>query len=167
MAQITLKGNPIHTSGELPAKGSKAPDYKLTKLDLSDVSLKDFAGKRVVLNIFPSVDTPVCATSVRKFNQQVANLKNTVVLCVSRDLPFALKRFCGAEGIEGVIPASTFRDEKFGSNYGVVITDGPLLGLLSRAVVVLDETGSVLYTEQVPEIAQEPNYDAVAQVLNS
>lgn len=165
MAQITLKGNPIHTAGELPAKGNSAPDFKLTKTDLSDVQLKDFAGKRVVLNIFPSVDTAVCATSVRKFNEQVAGLKNTAVLCVSKDLPFALKRFCGAEGIEGVVAASSLRDEKFGKDYGVQITDGPLAGLFSRCVVAIDEKGKVIYTEQVPEIAQEPNYEAVAQAL--
>jgi len=165
MAQITLKGTPIHTNGELPKVGSQSPDFKLTKTDLSDVSLADFAGKRVVLNVFPSVDTPVCATSVRKFNQQVSSFKDTVVLCVSRDLPFALKRFCGAEGLESVIPASSFRGEKFGSDFGVTITDGALAGLYSRCVIVLDAAGQVLYTEQVPEIAQEPNYDAVAKVL--
>lgn len=158
MAKITLKGNPINTLGELPKTGSKAPDFKLTKTDLADVSLKDFAGKKIVLNIFPSVDTPTCATSVRKFNVEAAKLPNAAVVCVSRDLPFALKRFCGAEGIQGVTATSDFRDGSFGKAYGVSIVDGPLAGLLSRAVVVLDESGKVVHSEQVPEIAQEPDY---------
>jgi thiol peroxidase len=158
MAQITLKGKPIHTIGTLPAVGSKAPDFKLTKTDLSDVSLKDFAGKRVVLNIFPSIDTGVCATSVRRFNQEAANLPNTVVLGVSRDLPFAHGRFCGAEGIKNVVTTSDLREGSFGKAYGVQIVDGPLAGLLSRSIVVLNEQGVVTYTEQVPEIAQEPDY---------
>lgn len=165
MTQITLKGNPIQTSGTLPAVNTKAPDFKLTKIDLTDVSLSDFSGKRIVLNIFPSVDTPVCAISVRKFNEQVAQLDNTVVICVSRDLPFALKRFCGAEGIESVVATSTFRDEKFGNNFGLTITSGALAGLYSRCVVVINESGQIIYTEQVPEIAQEPNYEAVAKIL--
>ncbi|MDO8526103.1 MAG: thiol peroxidase [Deltaproteobacteria bacterium] len=165
MAQITLKGTTIHTIGNLPETGSKAPDFKLTKSDLSDITLKDFTGKKVVLNIFPSVDTPVCAISVRKFNERAAGLNNTVVLCVSKDLPFAFKRFCGAEGIEKVTAASDFRDTSFGKNYGVTITDGPLTGFFSRAVVVLDETGKVIYTEQVPEIGQEPNYDNALKAL--
>lgn len=165
MANITLKGNPITTSGELPKVGTVAPDFKLTKTDLSDVGIRDFTGKRVVLNIFPSVDTPVCAASVRKFNQDVSNLANTVVLCISKDLPFALKRFCGAEGLENVVSASELRDSSFSSNYGVKILDGALAGLMSRAVVVINEEGTVTYTEQVPEIAQEPNYDAVIEVL--
>jgi thiol peroxidase len=158
MAQITLKGKPIHTIGTLPAVGSKAPDFKLTKTDLSDVSLKDFAGKRIVLNIFPSIDTGVCATSVRRFNQEAANLPNTVVLGVSRDLPFAHGRFCGAEGIKNVVTTSDLREGSFGTAYGVQIVDGPLAGLLSRSIVVLNEQGVVTYTEQVPEIAQEPDY---------
>lgn len=165
MANITLKGNPITTSGELPKVGTVAPDFKLTKTDLSDVGIKDFTGKRVVLNIFPSVDTPVCAASVRKFNQDVSNLANTVVLCISKDLPFALKRFCGAEGLENVVSASELRDSSFSSNYGVKILDGALEGLMSRAVVIINEEGTVTYTEQVPEIAQEPNYDAVIEAL--
>lgn len=160
MARITFKGNPVNTSGTLPTVGSKAPDFKVTKGDLSDVSLSTFAGKRVVLNIFPSIDTGVCAMSVRKFNAEAAKLSNTVVLCVSADLPFAQGRFCGAEGIKDVVTASEFRDHRFGEAYGVRMTDGPLAGLLSRAVVVVDEQGQVAYTEQVPEIAQEPNYDA-------
>jgi len=158
MAQITLKGNPIHTAGTLPAVGAAAPDFKVAKADLSDVSLKDFAGKKLVLNIFPSIDTDVCATSVRKFNGDAVKLANTVVLCVSADLPFALKRFCGAEGITAITTASDFRDGNFGKAYGVRITDGVLKGLLSRAIVVIDEKGKVVYNEQVPEIAQEPNY---------
>lgn len=158
MAKITFKGNPINTVGTLPAVGSKAPDFKLTKTDLADVSLKDFAGKKVILNIFPSIDTGVCATSVRKFNQEAANLPNTVVVGVSKDLPFAHKRFCGAEGINGVVTTSDLREGTFGKSYGVTMTEGPLAGLLSRSVVVLDEKGTVKYTEQVPEITQEPDY---------
>ncbi|MBF0170446.1 MAG: thiol peroxidase [Nitrospinae bacterium] len=165
MASITLKGNPINTCGNLPAVGSAAPDFCLTKEDLSDVSLASFAGKKIVLNIFPSVDTPVCATSVRTFNKTAATAPNTVVLCVSRDLPFAFKRFCGAEGISNVVTASVLRDGKFGEAYGVKIVDGPLAGLCSRAVVVIDEKGKVKYTQQVPEIVEEPNYDAVMAAL--
>ena len=160
MADITLKGNTIHTAGNLPAVGSKAPDFKTTKSDLSDVSLKDFAGKKIVLNIFPSVDTATCAMSVRKFNAEAAALDNTVVVTVSKDLPFALKRFCGAEGIENVVATSALRDDSFAKNYGVTITDGPLAGVFSRSVVVIDETGTVKYTEQVDETVNEPNYEA-------
>lgn len=158
MARITLKGNPLNTSGTLPAVGSKAPDFRLTKADLSDVGLKDFAGKKIVLNIFPSIDTGVCATSVRKFNAEASKLPGAVVVGVSRDLPFALKRFCGAEGIEAVVTASELRDRAFGKAYGVEMLDGPLAGLLSRAVVVIDANGTVIHAEQVPEIAQEPDY---------
>jgi thiol peroxidase len=165
MATITLKGNPIHTYGQLPTVGSQAPDFVLTKTDLTDVSLKDFAGKRIVLNIFPSIDTSVCAMSVRKFNAEAGNLKNTVVLCVSLDLPFAHARFCGAEGLNNVISVSELRNRVFGEAYGVRIIDGPLAGLLSRAVVIIDEKGKVKYTEQVPEIAQEPNYAAALKAL--
>jgi thiol peroxidase len=165
MATITLKGNPIHTYGQLPTVGSQAPDFVLTKTDLTDVSLKDFAGKRIVLNIFPSIDTSVCAMSVRKFNAEAGNLKNTVVLCVSLDLPFAHARFCGAEGLNNVISVSELRNRVFGEAYGVRIIDGPLAGLLSRAVVIVDEKGKVKYTEQVPEIAQEPNYAAALKAL--
>jgi len=164
MAKITLKGSPINTTGELPAKGSVAPDFTLVKLDLSETILADYKGQRVVLNIFPSIDTGVCATSVRRFNEEVAALENTVVLCVSMDLPFALGRFCGAEGIENVVPASAFRSA-FGDHYGVLIADGPLAGLLSRAVVVIDGAGKVIYTEQVPEITQEPDYAAALSAL--
>ena len=166
MAEITLQGNPIHTCGELPAVGSDAPAFVLTKTDLSDVSLKDFAGKKVVLNIFPSIDTSVCATSVRKFNEELQKLENTVVLCASLDLPFAHGRFCGAEGLEDVIPVSELHDRGFGEAYGVRVVDGVLKGLLSRAVVVIDENGKVIYTEQVPEIAQEPDYAAAIKALS-
>jgi len=158
MSMVTLKGNPITISGSLPAVNSKAPDFVLTDTNLQDVSLKDYAGKRVILNIFPSVDTGVCAASVRKFNQDAASLENTVVLCVSEDLPFAHARFCGAEGIRNVQSLSTMRTRQFGADYGVMITSGPLAGVLSRAVVVLDQSHKVIYTEQVPEIAQEPDY---------
>ena len=158
MAQITLLGNPINTVGDLPAVGSSAPAFALTGTDLGIVSLAQFNGKPVLLNIFPSVDTPVCASSVRKFNEQ-ASARGLTVLCVSKDLPFALSRFCGAEGIENVVSASAFRDS-FGEDYGVTITDGPMAGLLGRAVVVIGADGKVAYTELVPEIAQEPDYDA-------
>jgi thiol peroxidase len=167
MAKITFKGNPINTAGELPKVGAKAPDFKLTKTDLSDVSLKDFNGKKVVLNIFPSIDTPVCQASTRKFNEELNKLADTVVLCVSKDLPFALNRFCGAEGLKNVVPASELRDESFSRNYGVKIGDGALQGLFSRSVVVIDEHGNVKYTEQVPEIAQEPNYQAALAALKN
>jgi len=158
MAKITFKGNPIHSIGTLPAVGVKAPDFKLTKTDLSDVSLRDFAGKKVILNIFPSIDTGVCATSVRKFNTEAATLPNTVVVGVSKDLPFAHKRFCGAEGITNVVTTSDLREGSFGKAYGVTMSEGPLAGLFSRSIVVIDEKGTVTYTEQVPEITQEPDY---------
>jgi thiol peroxidase len=146
MATVTLKGNPFNTNGNLPGKGSKAPAFKLVKTDLSEVSSADLAGKRIVLNIFPSIDTPTCATSVRTFNAQASALDNTVVVCASQDLPFALGRFCGAEGLTNVIPASAFRSN-FASDFGVKMVDGPLAGLTARAVVVLDTDGSVLHTE--------------------
>ena len=158
MARITLHGNTIETSGSLPQPGSMAPDFTLTRTDLSDCSLKDFAGKQVVLNIFPSIDTPVCATSVRRFNVEAVARPDTVVLCISADLPFAHHRFCEVEGIKNTIPLSCFRSPSFGRDYGVTITSGPIAGLLSRAVVVIDATGRVIYAEQVPEIAQEPDY---------
>lgn len=158
MASITLKGNKIETIGELPAVGTVAPAFHLTKTDLADIELADYAGKTVVLNIFPSIDTPVCASSVRKFNEAASTRANTLVFCISADLPFAHKRFCEGEGLEHVIPLSTFRSLDFGTNYGVVITTGPLSGLLSRAIVVVGPDGKVTYTEQVPEIAQEPDY---------
>ena len=166
MANITLHDDPIKTIGTLPETGSKGPDFKLTKTDLSDASLKDFSGKRLVLNIFPSIDTGVCATAVRRFNAEAEKLDNTEVLCISADLPFAQTRFCGAEGLDRVISLSAMRDRKFGEDYGVTIVDGPLAGLFSRAVVILDEKGTVIYTEQVPEITQEPNYDTALQALN-
>ena len=164
MAEILFKGTPVHTVGDLPAVGSTAPDFTVTGADLSDVTLSDYAGRRVILNIFPSVDTGVCATSVRKFNELAAGLDNTSVICVSKDLPFALGRFCGAEGIENVTAASAFRSD-FGTDYGVTMTDGPLAGLLARSVVVLDETGTVIHSQLVPEITTEPDYDAAVAAL--
>lgn len=165
MANITLGGNPIKTSGELPQTNTKAPDFKLTGTDLSTVSLADFKGSKLILNIFPSVDTGTCAASVRKFNEKASSLENTKVLCISRDLPFAQKRFCGAEGLENVVSLSDFKDGAFGSNYGLTITDGPLAGLHSRAIVVLDEEGNVKYTQQVSEIADEPDYENALAAL--
>jgi thiol peroxidase len=165
MASITLKGNPVSTIGDLPATGSTAPAFTAVKTDLSECTLAGLAGKKVVLNIFPSIDTGVCAASTHRFNKEAGSLDNTVVVCVSADLPFALGRFCGAEGLEDVVPVSVFRNPEFGENYGTTIADGPLAGLLSRAVVVIDESGSVVYTEQVPEITQEPNYDAALAAL--
>ncbi|MBM3319549.1 MAG: thiol peroxidase [Candidatus Eisenbacteria bacterium] len=166
MARIAFKGQPVETIGTLPKVGSAAPDFKLVKTDLSEASLGDFAGKRVVLNIFPSLDTPVCATSVRRFNQEAGKLANTVVLCASMDLPFAHGRFCTTEGLKDVRGVSDFRSGSLGKNYGVRITSGPLAGLLSRAVVVIDEKGKVAHTEQVPDIVQEPNYDAALAALS-
>ncbi len=165
MAQVTLKGNPFHTSGELPKVGTAAPAYTLVRTDLSEVSGQDLAGQRVVLNIFPSVDTPTCAASVRKFNARANEKPNTTVLCISADLPFAQKRFCGAEGLDNVVPVSVFRAPEFGQSYGVTLVDGPLKGLLARAVVVLDAAGKVIHTELVPEIAEEPDYNAALAVL--
>ncbi|WP_346831024.1 thiol peroxidase [Pseudomonas abietaniphila] len=165
MAQVTRRGSPVQISGELPKVGSKAPAFKLVGGDLSDVTLETFAGKRKVLNIFPSVDTPTCATSVRKFNAQANDLNNAVVLCISADLPFAQARFCGAEGLENVKNLSTMRGADFMQAYGVAIADGPMVGLTTRAVVVLDENDNVLHSELVPEIGQEPNYDAALAVL--
>ena len=165
MATVTLGGNPIHTSGELPQVGSKLVDFKLIKNDLSVATLADFAGKKLVLNIFPSIDTGTCATSVRTFNAKASALENTKVLCISRDLPFAQKRFCGAEGLENVINLSDFKSGSFGKDYGLEITDGVLAGLHSRVVLVVDENGTVTYTQQVPEIADEPNYDAAIAAL--
>lgn len=165
MAQVTLRGNPVQVEGELPKTGAQAPDFTLTAVDLSDATLATFAGKRKVLNIFPSVDTPTCATSVRKFNAQANELTNAVVLCISTDLPFAQARFCGSEGLENVKNLSDFRDSDFAVDYGVSIADGPLKGLTARAVVVLDENDKVLHSELVSEIGQEPNYDAALAVL--
>lgn len=165
MATITLGGNLINTNGNLPTVGSKAIDFKLISNDLSEVSLSNFEGQKLVLNIFPSIDTGTCATSVRKFNAQASQLENTKVLCISRDLPFAQKRFCGAEGLENVHNLSDFKNGDFGKNYGLEIVDGPLAGLHSRVVIVIDEKGTIVYTEQVPEIANEPNYEAALKVL--
>jgi len=165
MASITLKGNTIHTSNELPKVGTQAPDFTLVKNDLSRSSLSDYKGSKVVLNIFPSIDTGTCAASVRQFNKEAAELENTKVLCISRDLPFAQARFCGAEGIENVVNLSDFATGDFGKNYGLQIIDGPLANLHSRAVVVLDESGKIMYTEQVGEIVDEPNYKAALEAL--
>ncbi len=164
MATVTLKGNPIETVGTLPEVGTKAPDFCLVKNDLSELSLADLSGKTVVLNIFPSVDTATCAMSVRTFNEQAAAKSGVEVVCISMDLPFALARFCGAEGIENASTASGFRSS-FGKDYGVMFTTGPLTGLYSRAVVVIDASGSVVYTEQVSETADEPNYEAALKAL--
>ncbi|MBI4791403.1 MAG: thiol peroxidase [Deltaproteobacteria bacterium] len=166
MAHITLRGNPIDTIGELPAIGTKAPSFSLTRTDLSDCSLQDFAGRKVVLNIFPSIDTSVCAASVRRFNKEAGESGNTVVLCISADLPFAHNRFCEAEGLKNVIPLSVFRAAAFGRDYGVTISNGPLQGLLSRAVVIIDQAGKVVCSEQVPEIAQEPDYGQAMHALS-
>lgn len=165
MATTAFKGTPVNTAADLPSVGSSAPDFTITGTDLSDVTLSGLAGQRVVLNIFPSVDTGVCATSVRKFNELAAGLDNTTVVCASADLPFALGRFCGAEGIENVTAASSFRST-FGADYGVTMSDGPLNGLLARSVVVLDADGKVLYNELVPEITQEPDYVAAIAALS-
>jgi thiol peroxidase len=165
MARITLEGNPFNTVGELPAVGSQAADFTLTGTDLGDVNLSQFSGKKVVLNIFPSIDTPVCADSVRRFNSEASSRDNATVLCISADLPFAHARFCGAEGLENVISLSTFKSPAFGNDYGVGIDEGALAGLMSRAVVIVDESGKVTYAEQVPEIAQEPDYDAALAAL--
>jgi len=165
MAETALRGNPIHTSGDLPAPGSPAPEFTVTKSDLSAISKADLAGQRIVLNIFPSIDTATCAASVRAFNVRAANLDNTTVLCVSADLPFAHGRFCGAEGIENVVTGSTFRNGEFLDDYGVGMVDGPLAGLLARAVVVIDENGSVAHTQLVGEISEEPDYDAAIGAL--
>ena len=158
MAQVTLGGNPIHTNGDLPAVGAKAPDFKLTSGDLKDLTLADFKGKKKILNIVPSLDTPVCATSTRKFNETAGKLPNTVVLVVSADLPFASSRFCTTEGLQNVTTLSLMRDKNFAKDYGVLIQDGPLAGVCARAVVVVDESDKVVY-QLVPEIKQEPDYE--------
>ena len=165
MAQITLHGNPINTIGNLPEVGTQAPDFIMVANDLSNKSLADYKGKKVVLNIFPSLDTGTCAASVRRFNAEASKLENTVVLCISKDLPFAQGRFCGAEGLADVHNLSDFRTGQFGKDYNVEIADGPLAALESRAVIVLDEKGKIIYTEQVPEIVDEPNYDAALAAL--
>jgi thiol peroxidase len=165
MASITLGGNPIHTSGELPKVGSQLSDFKMIQNDLSIASLSNFAGKKLILNIFPSIDTGTCAASVRKFNETAGNLDNTAVLCISRDLPFAQKRFCGAEGLENVVNLSDFQEGSFGKTNGLEILDGPLAGLHSRAIIVVDANGKITYAEQVLEIADEPNYEAALAAL--
>jgi len=165
MATITLGGNPISTSGTLPKIGTIAPNFSLVKEDLSLVELINYKGQKIILNIFPSIDTGVCATSVRAFNQRAATLTNVKVLCISRDLPFAMKRFCGTEGIENIENLSDFNTGDFGKSYGLLIQDGPLAGLHSRVVIVIDENGVIKYTEQVTEIAQEPNYDAALAAI--
>lgn len=159
MAKVKFKGNEVNTNGQLPPVGSQSPDFKLVGASLNEISLADFKGKRVVLNIFPSIDTGVCATSVRQFNKWISKQENTVVICVSKDLPFASSRFCGAEGLEGVVTASDFRYNNFATDYGVLMTDGPLAGLMARSVVAIDEQGKVTYNQLVPEIVEEPNYE--------
>jgi thiol peroxidase len=165
MANVTLGGNPVAVNGNFPKKGDTAPDFALTANDLKEMSLEDYAGKRKVLNIVPSLDTPVCQTSTRTFNQKASGLSNTVVLVISADLPFAAKRFCTTEGLNNVVSLSTFRNRDFHSKYGVDMTDGPLKGLTARAVVVLDEKNKVLHSELVPEIKEEPKYDAALRAL--
>ena len=160
MASVIFGGKPVNTTGELPKVGLKAPDFKLTTIDLSIVSLSDFAGSKVILNVFPSIDTPTCATSVRKFNADANKLENTKVLCISRDLPFAQKRFCGAEGLENVINLSDFNTGNFGKDYGLEFVEGAFTGLHSRAVIVIDENGIIKHTEQVANTSNEPNYEA-------
>ncbi|HUS23747.1 MAG TPA: thiol peroxidase [Candidatus Binatia bacterium] len=167
MATLTLRGNPVHTSGELPKVGATAPAFRLVSPELKDVGLPDFQGRKKVLNIFPSVDTPTCATSVRKFNEKASQLKHTVVLCISADLPFAMKRFCAAEGLSNVINLSLMRGGRFAEDYGVRLQDGPLAGLTARAVVVLDESDKVVHAELVKEIADEPDYDAALKALGA
>jgi len=167
MAEITLGGNPIHTSGELPANGSKTPDFLLTNTDLTDVSLKDFAGKKIVFNIFPSIDTSICAMSVRKFNAEISSIPGAICLCVSDDLPYAHKRFCTVEGLTNVIPLSELRNKDFGKNLGIRIMDGPMTGLLARAVVVADSNGKIIYNQLVKEIKTEPDYEKALNALKN
>jgi thiol peroxidase len=165
MSKVTLKGNPVSTIGDLPVVGSKAPEFSLVGTNLADVKNTDFTGKRVVLNIFPSLDTATCAASVRRFNVEASKLQDAAVVCISKDLPFAHSRFCTTEGIENVVSASEFRSNAFGKNYGVMITDGPLQGLMARAVVVLDKDGTVLHSQLVPEITEEPDYESALNSL--
>ncbi len=165
MTTTKFKGTPVRILGEFIEVGKKAPDFELVKSDLSTLSLKDLKGKNVILNIFPSIDTGVCATSVRKFNEKAAGLKDTVVLAISKDLPFASGRFCSVEGIENVIPLSDFRKTDFDKDYGVCMADGPLAGLLARAVVVINKDGDVVYTQMVPEITEEPDYDKALEAV--
>lgn len=165
MQTIFFKGTPCHTYGEIPAIGTEAPGFDLTGKDLSDIRLSDFDGKRVVLNVFPSLDTPVCAMSVRRFNKEAASLDNVAVICVSMDLPFAISRFCAAEGIDNVIVTSAFRSESFNRNYGLKMVDGPLAGLLARAVIVIDENHKVIFSDLVKEITHEPDYEGAVSAL--
>lgn len=165
MATVSLKGNPINTKGILPSVGSKAPNFELTKDDLSDVTLDSYKGSRVIMNIFHSIDTGTCAASVRQFNTEASELDNVKILCISKDLPFAMARFCGAEGIENVETLSDFRDGNFGENYNLTYIDGPIRGLLARSIIVLDEKGIILHTEQVHEVVEEPNYKAALEAL--
>ncbi|MCL1907847.1 MAG: thiol peroxidase [Holophagaceae bacterium] len=166
MAQITLKGNPVNTAGTLPPVGSKLPAFSLVKTDLSEITQADFVGQSLVLNIFPSIDTPICALTVRSFNTMASKAKGAKVLCISHDLPFATARFCGAEGLEDVVPASAFRNKEFGEAFGMLMVDGPLRGLLARSVIVANAQGEVVYSQLVPEIAQEPDYDGALQALS-
>lgn len=167
MPEITFKNNPVQITGELPKVGEPAPDFLLTKTDLSDMSLKDVSGKKIILNIFPSIDTPVCSTSVRRFNEDISKFDNAIVICVSMDLPFAHARFCETEGIENVIAVSEMRNREFGDNYGVRMKDGPLAGLFARAIVVIDEYLKVVYTQLVGEITEEPDYDGALKTLKN
>ncbi|MDO5570600.1 MAG: thiol peroxidase [Bacteroidales bacterium] len=166
MAKVKLAGEETNTKGDLPKNGTKLPPIKLTKNNLSDASLDDFKGKKIVMNIFPSLDTSVCATSVRKFNTIANEMDNTIILSISKDLPFAMERFCSTEGLSNVIPLSAFRSPEFGEVYGVEIVDGPLKGLLARSIVVADENGDIIYEELVPEITSEPNYAAILEIIN-
>lgn len=165
MAAVTFKGTPVKLCGDLPATGTQAPRFGGVKGDLTTVHLPDFLGKRVILNIFPSLDTPVCAASVRRFNKEASSLDNTVVLCVSKDLPFAQSRFCSTEGLDDVVPLSVFRCHHFDERYGLVMAEGPLKGLLARAVIIIDEEGKIVYEQLVPEVTDEPDYDAALKVL--
>lgn len=167
MAVTKFKGTDVSTCGDLPKPGSPAPDFTLVNSDLIRVSLENFSGKRIIMNIFPSIDTPVCAMSVRRFNQEATKLPDCAVLCISKDLPFAQKRFCGAEGIENVITLSAMIGDDFGKDYGILLTEGPMAGLLARSVIILDETGEVIYSELVPEITTEPDYEKALTRLRS
>lgn len=165
MAKVTIQGNEINTNNNLPEVGTNLPTFELTKVDLSPLTNDELKGKRVVFNIFPSIDTPTCAASVRRFNEEVSKLDNTVCVCVSRDLPFAHARFCGAEGLENVVSASLMKSCKFGEDFGVKLVDGPLEGLLARSIVIADEDGTIRYTQLVPEITEEPNYEEALNIL--
>ncbi|WP_242094739.1 thiol peroxidase [Aestuariivivens sediminicola] len=167
MAILSLKGNTIHSKGDLPQVGEKAPDFELAASDLSDKTLSDYKGHRVIMNIFHSIDTGTCAASVRAFNKKASELPNTKILCISKDLPFAMSRFCGAEGIDNVEVLSDFRDGNFGEAYNLTYIDGPIRGLLARSIIILDEDGTILYTEQVQEVVEEPNYDAAIEALRA